>query len=46
MQGEKEARLIIYTLGREEADVITDAVGGLVYYSDSGTEAEKAALLN
>lgn len=46
MQGEKEARLIVYTLGREEADAITDAVGGLVYYSDSGTEAEKAASLD
>jgi hypothetical protein len=46
MQSEKEARLIVYTLGREEADVIADAVAGLVYYSDSGTEAEKAASLD
>ena len=46
MQNEKEARVIVYTLSREEADVIADAVGGLIYYSDSGTDAEKTVSLN
>ena len=46
IQSEKEARVIVYTLSREEADVIADAVGGSVYYSDSGTDAEKAASLD
>jgi superfamily II DNA helicase RecQ len=46
MQSEKEARIIVYTLSREEADLIADAVGGSVYYSDSGSEVEKAASLD
>lgn len=46
MQNEKEARVIVYTLSREEADVIAGAVGGLIYYSDSGTDAEKTVSLN
>jgi hypothetical protein len=42
---EEAARVIVYVNERQQADELAALVGGLVYYSDSGSTEEKAAIL-
>jgi superfamily II DNA helicase RecQ len=42
---EQGARCIIYTITKLEANEVAERLQGLVYYSDSGTDSEKASAL-